>query len=618
MGYSSFSFSNLSCNSNFQSAPTIKQELPEAMVIHPSEEDGERESMDEGSEGEEEVDTKGDDSEEPELDSSATDTLHKKQCGYPNCINVEDYKISFRVAWERTIISKQTLFPMWQQSSTSSVPEKKDSGKSGKSKAEMRRKRGKNLQTTTQAIPWKGVPFEGKMYSIRVTKSVNMQPYPILTILKADGTLYDFEEEVRLELVDSTTLATPPKGNCPCEGTPVLRESKFTQLHHKNGGIYCNVSKGVLELSKLQIGCCTGKRGHNVQFRLMVEFTGKDSPFRGNKLYSVPIEVGAKSPFTPDSAAKGKSSKEKTNKISSSAKRMKRSDPLTNYCDPVLFELLKNLNIDKYSPIFFQNRIDKDSFPQLTDRSLVEMGITAVGPRVKIMREVKRMTEELQRQKIQKGERSFLQRSPEKHSTRPPTVQSLSFQLPDEKIGALVQPRLWPEASSFSHPLTCQGCTDNANMNLYNTLFPPYGLSSLPDQLNSLTSQIHRHSGQMNVPVDFGQAKEAAHLSAHYPPENLFYVEGIPKLEEYPLLSNCHADPSFPLMETMATPSINLEVLSDIQDFPTTTGICMNEEFLVAANDSDSLFRYHAPTDTIHSSLSCFEQQKRPRIDSVL
>ncbi len=43
-------------------------------------------------------------------------------------------------------------------------------------------------------------------------------------------------------------------GNCPCKGNPILQESKSTQLQYRKGAVYSKVNKGILELSKLQIG----------------------------------------------------------------------------------------------------------------------------------------------------------------------------------------------------------------------------------------------------------------------------------------------------------------------------------------------------------------------------
>ncbi len=47
----------------------------------------------------------------------------------------------------------------------------------------------------------------------------------------------------------------------------------------------------------MQIGCCTGQRGHNCSFVLKAEFVTEGSPLFGHVVYSVPIDVGAKGPF---------------------------------------------------------------------------------------------------------------------------------------------------------------------------------------------------------------------------------------------------------------------------------------------------------------------------------
>lgn len=52
---------------------------------------------------------------------------------------------------------------------------------------------------------------------------------------------------------------------------------------------------------------------------------------------------------------------------------------------PDLTSLLTSLDLEKYIGIFVSHEIDLATFPSLTDRDLVEIGITALGARRKML-----------------------------------------------------------------------------------------------------------------------------------------------------------------------------------------------------------------------------------------
>lgn len=686
--------------------------------------------------------------------SSSSDWVHKQTSGYPRCVNTDDLKISFRIAWERTLLSKQTLFPMWEltapslvsSSSPSSSPssaggidvtsspvkrtasalkkevyrdEREPSLSQGisplnSSRTNTSNTTKNNTQMATHPIPFKGIPLEGRKYSIRATKNVNMHPYPILTILKSDGTLYDFEEEVRLSLVDADTLEVPPPGNCPCQGAPVLQESKQTQLTMKKGAQYSKVTKGILELSKLQIGCCTGKRGHNTLFRIKVEFTGKNSALKGTKLYSVPIEVGAKSPFTMaqsiasttsslsnrnkknGSSAKGsnprvagpmkysgrKGFKSQTLSTRNKKKRLGEIAQQQAMISPnSLAGILKRLNIEKYATLFLENQIDAQGFSRLTDTKLTQIGITAVGPRVKIMREVQRLAHEREKIRLNAPHNPFFE------------SQSDGMMAPswyEIKRGANQEVHLSP--SSATSPCCSASHTSNGGATWGQTmssaeggplgnnshslgarvLFPPQMERSIQEQIQHFQQKLHHFqqhptsrstnfnyspttpTSTVTTPHDYtplpqqpsskmgsypswqfpassstpfkrehssGQASElnpsSSSIGEIFP--SAVTLDPLTKLEYYPAflpyppdddfnipipIVDCGSTQAIPssattttpsLMESLATPGTNLELFSDIQDFPTPTGMQFNlSDYL-----GDAAM---APPSSLHSS----------------
>lgn len=144
--------------------------------------------------------------------------------------------------------------------------------------------------------PLKGTPpsFD-VLYNVRATKSIYMFPPWVVRLKNADGTPCMEKEDVSLTVVTVDKTQMLP-GGCPCGGSSIImfRQEKGEQVHGK-------ITEGELEFSKLQISCLTGTRGHNQLFRLKFEFVTENSPLFGKSLYSQPIEIGAKGPFTKKS-----------------------------------------------------------------------------------------------------------------------------------------------------------------------------------------------------------------------------------------------------------------------------------------------------------------------------
>jgi len=59
-----------------------------------------------------------------------------------------------------------------------------------------------------------------------------------------------------------------------------------------------------------------------------------------------------------------------------------------------MFALLTQLNLQQYLQNFLENEVDLQAFLQLTDEDLNQMGITKVGPKVKILKHIQKMKDE--------------------------------------------------------------------------------------------------------------------------------------------------------------------------------------------------------------------------------
>jgi hypothetical protein len=86
--------------------------------------------------------------------------------------------ISFDIAWDKLVEAKQTLFPVWGDGE--------------------------------ERKPRKGKPMNS--YTLRATKSVNMHPFPFLSIKNDDGTPYKEEEIVAVTVVSAEDKLPPPPG----------------------------------------------------------------------------------------------------------------------------------------------------------------------------------------------------------------------------------------------------------------------------------------------------------------------------------------------------------------------------------------------------------------------
>lgn len=211
-------------------------------------------------------------------------------------IECEGIIATFGIAWHRCQDTlKQTLFPVWDK------------------------------------LAHPGFPMEGVDYSLRATKGVNMFPFPVIRIMHSGVNLpYMVEEQIKVSIVAAHNKQRPEAGSCPCKGPPILQESKQGAFELHNGEIYCKIKEGLLELEKVQFACCSGPRGHGCVFCLKFEFVKEGSILKGKSIYSVPIEVLAKGPFSKSSPLplnKSKTKKAKPTNQKSLSKRPSLSTP---------------------------------------------------------------------------------------------------------------------------------------------------------------------------------------------------------------------------------------------------------------------------------------------------
>lgn len=310
--------------------------------------------------------------------------LNERDTGAEQTLTLRDLElvISFEIAWNRMTSNKQTLFAA-------------------------------KIEEGKQPVPQRGIP-KGEVHALRATKSVNMNPFPVLKISRMDGKPFLQEEEIKLSLVSSHNKLPPSQGSCTCSGNPILAESKPQKLIHRDGETFCIVKGGYLELNKLQIGCCTGTRGHGCLLCLRAEFVSEESLLKGYTIYSLPISVGAKGPFAKCQVLKLKEEQEKKmeyiSKESSSPSSFLPSDTISALSDnskatnnvpensykgaQEIINLLNQLNLQKYIGLFLQQEVDLQAFLQLSDSELTHMGITKIGPKVKILKEIYRLKAE--------------------------------------------------------------------------------------------------------------------------------------------------------------------------------------------------------------------------------
>eukprot|EP01116_Phalansterium_solitarium_P002000 TRINITY_DN1185_c0_g1_i2.p1 TRINITY_DN1185_c0_g1~~TRINITY_DN1185_c0_g1_i2.p1 ORF type:complete len:323 (+),score=47.62 TRINITY_DN1185_c0_g1_i2:119-1087(+) len=267
------------------------------------------------------------------------------------------FNVAFGVAWDRSVTAKsQTLFPVWGD---------------------------KDNQRATKGVP------EVADYTLRATKGVNMHPYPFVRWTDEDGSKYAEEEEIKLSIVSASTKLPPPVGACGC-GTrqPRLSDSRPCQLYTRDGQTLCRAQDGLLTLRKLRIGCCTGSRGHGCLFCIRAEFVREGSPLKGIVVFSSPIQVGAKGPFanlpTPMDATVCPAFVPTAAPIDRAAVPGSRE----------MQELLRRLNLERYIDVFLHHEVDIQAFSELREQDLLNMGISKIGPRVKILSEIQRRNDE--------------------------------------------------------------------------------------------------------------------------------------------------------------------------------------------------------------------------------
>lgn len=131
---------------------------------------------------------------------------------------------------------------------------------------------------------------------MRATKGTNLSPPLCIKILK-DGRFYNETVEIKMSIVNGLNKKPPERGACNCKSGPVLRESKKQHLTIQDRDSFVEVSKGFLELPKVQFKCCTGRNGHGCPFSIKMEFPDPECPLNGAVLYSVDFHVAAKGPY---------------------------------------------------------------------------------------------------------------------------------------------------------------------------------------------------------------------------------------------------------------------------------------------------------------------------------
>lgn len=157
-------------------------------------------------------------------------------------------------------------------------------------------------------------------------------------------------------------------------------------------------------------GCCTGARGHGTPFCLKVEFLKHDSPLKGLVLYSPPIEVGAKGPFAKvflENNLKKKRVREDDEPASPPQQNLYAIQapptPMTQALQSMnsiiprysgaekIIEILNNIDMGSYISNFLEQEIDPIAFLQLKDDDLKQIGISKMGPRIRILAEIERL-----------------------------------------------------------------------------------------------------------------------------------------------------------------------------------------------------------------------------------
>jgi len=155
-----------------------------------------------------------------------------------------------------------------------------------------------------QDKPQKGPPNNPQSVNLlRGTKGIFVYPPFVVQVVDNEGNRITEKERIKVSMVGSTreALAT---GNCACNGNPMM-----SYRSEKLSSFTVTTSTGEFELNKFQLGCLTGRRGHMEHIRLKVEFISEGTKLFGKCVYSCPMEIGAKGPFTKMAVKGGKKKK---------------------------------------------------------------------------------------------------------------------------------------------------------------------------------------------------------------------------------------------------------------------------------------------------------------------
>jgi hypothetical protein len=171
------------------------------------------------------------------------------------------------------------------------------------------------------------------------------------------------------------------EGGCPCSSQGIISESQEYQI--RKDGI-TRVENGRICFKKLQIGCVTSVRGHGVPFHIKIEFIHPKSPLYGHVVYSIPIEVGAKSPF----ALVYMKAKSNPPSVSRTVVQSGFWRPW-NHGEERMRSLVARYGLQHFLDVFLKQEVDEIAFECLTEDSLREMGITGLCDQFFILQAVR-------------------------------------------------------------------------------------------------------------------------------------------------------------------------------------------------------------------------------------
>mmetsp|Transcript_17544 Transcript_17544/g.24352 ORF Transcript_17544/g.24352 Transcript_17544/m.24352 type:complete len:313 (+) Transcript_17544:131-1069(+) len=274
------------------------------------------------------------------------------------CLTRGGFEALLSIDWSAMKEDKQTLFPVWKEG--------------------------------YEYLPHRGAPsnnIQEGVISVRASKAINMHPCWRLDLTEPNGNAYCADELICVTLVDANDKQIPKKGTClSCEGSALLICKKPMCIQKSDSAVESVVKDGTIQFSKLQIGCCSGgKRGHGSPFCLKIDFLSPMSPYFGCTLYSIPIDVGAKSPFIAGKKSMEVASKSpQTTIIPHNAQRSSIVPAPSTFDGTAITKLLKQLNLDQYAPLFVDQEIDVCDFLLMKDQDLIELGIDKAGPRIKL------------------------------------------------------------------------------------------------------------------------------------------------------------------------------------------------------------------------------------------